>query len=72
MCAFFGQSAKKSFDTFGCKKGFCTFGLVFQKTHFFNQQILHELYHTTGTAVNSLGVIRVRAGMKKNVLVLFW
>jgi hypothetical protein len=51
MGASFGQSAKISFDTFGCKNGFATFGYVFQNLHYFNQQKLHELYHTNGTAV---------------------
>jgi hypothetical protein len=42
MGAFFGQSTKISFDTFGCKKSFGTFGSVFQKSHFFHQQKLHD------------------------------
>jgi hypothetical protein len=55
--AFVGQSAKISFDTFGCNKSFATLGYIFQKLHYFNQQKLHELYHTTGTAVNDSGAV---------------
>jgi hypothetical protein len=57
MGAFVGQSAKISLDTLGCKKSLATFGYVFQKLHYFNQQKLHELYHTTGTAVNDSGTV---------------
>jgi hypothetical protein len=43
MGAFFGQSAKISFDSFGCKKSFATFGYIFPKLHYFNQQKLHDM-----------------------------
>jgi hypothetical protein len=35
MGAFFGQSAKISFDTFGCKKKFCYFWVRFSKIALF-------------------------------------
>jgi hypothetical protein len=41
----------------GAKKDFATFGYVFQKSHYFNQQEFHELYHTTGPAVNDLRTV---------------
>jgi hypothetical protein len=49
MGPFWVQSPKIIFVLLSAKISFCTLESFFQKLHYFNQQKLHELYHTTGT-----------------------